>query len=101
MQVQGENGVQKNVGGKMTKQVFKYRGLYGTMRVIIREEGVRGLYSGIVPGLQRQMCFASLRIGFYDDVKKMYLNVFQKGMLLYVLCTIRQHNDGSNGLIVV
>jgi solute carrier family 25 uncoupling protein 8/9 len=30
------------------------------------------LYNGIVPGLQRQCLFASLRVGFYDNVKDFY-----------------------------
>jgi len=51
---------------------FKYRGVIGTIRTITREEGARALYNGLVPGLQRQMCFASVRIGLYDAVKDIY-----------------------------
>lgn len=51
---------------------FKYRGVIGTIKTISKEEGARALYNGLVPGLQRQMCFASVRIGLYDAVKDMY-----------------------------
>lgn len=32
----------------------------------------RSLYSGLSAGLQRQMCFASVRIGLYDTFKAIY-----------------------------
>lgn len=44
-----------------------------------REEGFRSLYNGLIPGLQRQLCFASVRIGFYDAVKQMYIDFFKAG----------------------
>ena len=31
------------------------------------------LYSGIVPGLQRQMAFSAIRIGAYETVKQEYM----------------------------
>lgn len=51
------------------------KGLVGMMASITRTEGVRALYSGLAPGLQRQMCFASVRIGLYDVVKQGYSNM--------------------------
>lgn len=59
-----------------TKQL-KYRGVVGTLCTISRQEGPRALYNGLNPGLQRQMCFASVRIGLYDSVKQAYMNIFQ------------------------
>lgn len=56
-------------------------GLLSTILSISRTEGVQALYSGLAPGLQRQMCFASVRIGLYDTVKQGYsdlLNVESK-----------------------
>jgi len=50
----------------------QYRGLVGTMMSISRKEGPKALYNGLVPGLQRQLCFASVRIGLYDTVKQFY-----------------------------
>jgi solute carrier family 25 uncoupling protein 8/9 len=35
------------------------------MRTMIAEEGFRSLFKGLNAGLQRQMVFASLRIGLY------------------------------------
>jgi len=60
---------------------FKYRGIFRTIYVISAEEGVRALYNGIVAGLQRQICFASVRIGCYDSVKQAYTNFFYGGKL--------------------
>ncbi|XP_067888901.1 dicarboxylate carrier UCP2-like [Heterodontus francisci] len=52
----------------------KYRGVFGTITTIVKTEGVRSLYNGLVAGLQRQMSFASVRIGLYDSVKQFYTN---------------------------
>lgn len=54
----------------------KYNGLFGTLRTICKTEGPRSLYNGLVPGLQRQMAFASIRIGLYDTVKQGYVDLF-------------------------
>ncbi|CAH1250358.1 UCP2 [Branchiostoma lanceolatum] len=48
------------------------RGLSGTIVCIVKQEGPKGLYSGLVAGLHRQMSFASIRIGLYDSVKTFY-----------------------------
>lgn len=50
----------------------RYRGVFGTITTMVRTEGARSLYSGLVAGLQRQMSFASIRIGLYDSVKSFY-----------------------------
>lgn len=50
----------------------KYRGVMGTITTMVRTEGPRSLYSGLVAGLQRQMSFASVRIGLYDSMKQFY-----------------------------
>lgn len=39
---------------------------------MVRTEGPRSLYNGLVAGLQRQMSFASVRIGLYDSMKQFY-----------------------------
>ncbi|KAJ8347787.1 hypothetical protein SKAU_G00263760 [Synaphobranchus kaupii] len=64
LQIQGES-----VHG--TKGV-KYRGVFGTIATMVRTEGPRSLYNGLVAGLQRQMSFASVRIGLYDSMKQFY-----------------------------
>ncbi|XP_069747934.1 dicarboxylate carrier UCP2-like isoform X2 [Narcine bancroftii] len=53
---------------------LKYRGVFGTIATIVKTEGIRSLYSGLVAGLQRQMSFSSVRIGLYDSVKLFYSN---------------------------
>ncbi|XP_003971156.1 mitochondrial uncoupling protein 2-like [Takifugu rubripes] len=65
LQIQGEG---KGAGAS----AVKYRGMFGTITTMVRTEGPRSLYSGLVAGLQRQMSFASVRIGLYDSVKQFY-----------------------------
>lgn len=50
----------------------KYRGVFGTITTMVRTEGPCSLYNGLVAGLQRQMSFASVRIGLYDSMKQFY-----------------------------
>ena len=38
---------------------------------MMREEGVLSLYKGLNAGLQRQMVFASIRIGLYEPVRNL------------------------------
>lgn len=57
---------------KGLKPQFQYRGLVGTITTIARQEGSRSLYNGLSAGLQRQMVFASVRLGLYDSVKGTY-----------------------------
>ncbi|RVE65067.1 hypothetical protein OJAV_G00131760 [Oryzias javanicus] len=66
LQIQGEG--RTSVQGQMVK----YRGVFGTIVTIVRTEGPRSLYNGLVAGLQRQMTFASVRIGLYDSMKQLY-----------------------------
>ncbi|MEQ2167820.1 Mitochondrial uncoupling protein 2 [Goodea atripinnis] len=65
-QIQGES--QKVKGSS----AVKYRGVFGTINTMVRTEGARSLYNGLVAGLQRQMSFASVRIGLYDSMKQFY-----------------------------
>ncbi|XP_026995366.1 mitochondrial uncoupling protein 2-like [Tachysurus fulvidraco] len=66
LQIQGES---KLVPGAAT---VKYRGVLGTITTMVRTEGARSLYNGLVAGLHRQMSFASVRIGLYDSMKQFY-----------------------------
>uniref|UniRef100_A0A8C8RXD7 Uncoupling protein 2 n=1 Tax=Pelusios castaneus TaxID=367368 RepID=A0A8C8RXD7_9SAUR len=50
----------------------QYKGVFGTITTMVRTEGPKSLYNGLVAGLQRQMSFASVRIGLYDSVKQFY-----------------------------
>ncbi|XP_042354817.1 mitochondrial uncoupling protein 2 [Plectropomus leopardus] len=69
LQIQGEAGPSIAAG---KASAVKYRGVFGTITTMVRTEGPRSLYSGLVAGLQRQMSFASVRIGLYDSVKQFY-----------------------------
>ncbi|TNN88630.1 Mitochondrial uncoupling protein 2 [Liparis tanakae] len=66
LQLQGES---QNLKGA---SALKYRGVFGTITTMVRTEGARSLYNGLVAGLQRQMSFASVRIGLYDSMKQFY-----------------------------
>eukprot|EP00088_Acartia_fossae_P010686 TRINITY_DN15344_c0_g1_i10.p1 TRINITY_DN15344_c0_g1~~TRINITY_DN15344_c0_g1_i10.p1 ORF type:complete len:317 (+),score=60.20 TRINITY_DN15344_c0_g1_i10:249-1199(+) len=61
LQIQGEGG-----------QNNKSSGVLRTLFNIGRYEGPKALYSGIVPGLQRQMAFSAIRIGGYETVRELY-----------------------------
>lgn len=65
-QIQGESREVKGASA------MKYRGVFGTITTMVRTEGPRSLYNGLVAGLQRQMSFASVRIGLYDTMKQFY-----------------------------
>ena len=50
-----------------------------TLTTIVRQEGFSALYSGIVPGLQRQMAFSAIR---YVDASELGLmNFLSSGSL--------------------
>lgn len=61
LQIQGES-----------KPSSRYRGVVGTIFTMVKNEGPRSLYNGLVAGLHRQMGFASVRIGLYDTMKQFY-----------------------------
>lgn len=64
LQIQGES--------KSVNIQKKYRGVFGTIFTMVRTEGPRSLYNGLIAGLHRQICFASVRIGLYDSMKQFY-----------------------------
>ena len=47
----------------------RYNGLIGTTKTIILEEGPFALWNGLTPGLQRQIFFAGIRLGFYIPIR--------------------------------
>ncbi|XP_003814722.2 putative mitochondrial transporter UCP3 [Pan paniscus] len=66
LQIQGENQAAQ------TARLVQYRGVLGTILTMVQTEGPCSPYNGLVAGLQRQMSFASIRIGLYDSVKQVY-----------------------------
>ncbi|ELW69185.1 Mitochondrial brown fat uncoupling protein 1 [Tupaia chinensis] len=63
LQIQGEC---------QTSSAIRYKGVLGTISTLARSEGPVKLYSGLPAGLQRQISFASLRIGLYDTVQEFF-----------------------------
>ncbi|XP_078000361.1 dicarboxylate carrier UCP2-like [Glandiceps talaboti] len=81
LQIQGEgskvtkksiSAITKSLVRKSIKPEVRYNGMVGTISTIAHQEGPRALYNGLNAGLQRQMSFASVRIGLYDSVKQYY-----------------------------
>lgn len=72
--------------------VPKYRGMFGTMATIAREEGAISLWRGIVPGLHRQCLFGGLRIGLYEPVPFLHHSSTLSHMLplqfLFLVCLL-------------
>ncbi|XP_069903190.1 mitochondrial brown fat uncoupling protein 1 isoform X1 [Oryctolagus cuniculus] len=62
-QIQGEFPVTSGI---------RYKGVLGTISTLAKTEGPLKLYSGLPAGLQRQISFASLRIGLYDTVQEFF-----------------------------
>ncbi|XP_077461095.1 mitochondrial brown fat uncoupling protein 1 [Stigmatopora argus] len=85
LQIQGEMKV-----AAAEAKAIRYRGVFGTISTMIRTEGPRSLYNGLVAGLQRQVCFASVRIGLYDNVRDFYTGgAANPGIMMRILagCT--------------
>ncbi|XP_072157901.1 putative mitochondrial transporter UCP3 isoform X1 [Bemisia tabaci] len=76
LQVQGESKVKATELVSKSSQKLQYRGLIGTIATIAKKEGPKSLFNGLSAGLQRQLCFASVRLGFYDSVKSLYIQLF-------------------------
>ena len=87
LQLQGQGLKMFNITWEAAEQTTlpKYRGILSTLRLIVKEEGIRSVYNGISPGLQRQMCFSVVKLGLYDEVKMKYTNLFYGGICTFIL----------------
>jgi solute carrier family 25 (mitochondrial uncoupling protein), member 8/9 len=47
--------------------------MLGMMQTIVKEEGFRALYKGLVPAIHRQLLFASLRVGLYAQISAFFV----------------------------
>eukprot|EP01116_Phalansterium_solitarium_P023756 TRINITY_DN8492_c0_g1_i1.p1 TRINITY_DN8492_c0_g1~~TRINITY_DN8492_c0_g1_i1.p1 ORF type:complete len:310 (+),score=68.78 TRINITY_DN8492_c0_g1_i1:547-1476(+) len=47
-----------------------YNGVIGSAKVIVRDEGVRGLYKGLTVSIAREMTFTSARFALYEPFRK-------------------------------
>ncbi|EDL92284.1 uncoupling protein 1 (mitochondrial, proton carrier), isoform CRA_b [Rattus norvegicus] len=63
LQIQGEG---------QASSTIRYKGVLGTITTLAKTEGLPKLYSGLPAGIQRQISFASLRIGLYDTVQEYF-----------------------------
>ncbi|XP_053560475.1 mitochondrial uncoupling protein 2-like [Bombina bombina] len=59
LQIQGETKAPVNM------KAAQYTGVFSTISTMVKTEGPKSLYNGLVAGLQRQMSFSSIRIGLY------------------------------------
>ena len=65
------------------------------------EEGVLSLFKGLSAGLQRQMVFASLRIGLYEPVKQFYVGDKYDGQMIPMYYRIAAGlTTGAFGILV-
>lgn len=72
--------VRLQIAQKSTMQAAK-NGLFSTLINIAKTEGLKSWWNGIIPGLQRQCVFASIRIGMYDSTKEFYSDLIGAGKL--------------------
>ncbi|XP_035226762.1 mitochondrial uncoupling protein 2-like [Stegodyphus dumicola] len=84
LQIQGEGTVP--VKSHLVKAgLSSNKGMFGMIVHIVKKEGPKSLYNGLCAGLQRQMCFASVRIGLYDSVKNHYSAL---GLFIYYISVV-------------
>lgn len=67
---------------------------------MIAEEGVLSLYKGLSAGLQRQVVFASLRIGLYEPIKQFYAGKDHVGPISFFIKISAALTTGAIGITV-
>lgn len=55
----------------MSQKPRHYTNMFQGMRVVVHEEGVRGLYKGITASWMRESIYSSLRLGLYEPFKRL------------------------------
>jgi len=70
LQIQGQNPAAVKV---------PYTGLGNCLKRIVAEEGPLSLFKGLVPGVSRQLVFASLRLGMYEPIRNFYYENLEGG----------------------
>jgi len=83
-----------------TGDIPKYKGLFDTVLVMIKEEGFRSPYKGIYAGFQRQLVYASLRTGLYDPIKNMICGKDFKGDIPLYTKIIAGLSSGAIGILI-
>ncbi|XP_062566383.1 kidney mitochondrial carrier protein 1-like [Saccostrea cucullata] len=68
---------------------IKYRGMTHALKRIYIEEGIRALYSGLVPALFRQSAYGTIKIGVYYSLKGFVVpNPKDETLPINVLCGV-------------
>jgi solute carrier family 25 uncoupling protein 8/9 len=78
----------------------KYNGMLHCIKTMAAEEGVASLYKGLSAGLQRQMVFASLRIGLYEPVKQLYVGKDHQGPISIFTRILAALTTGAFGIMI-
>jgi hypothetical protein len=66
----------------------RYRGIFSALRQIAQSEGVKGLYSGVSPTMQRASLVAAAELATYDEIKS---RLISKGIMVCVLAARYLH----------
>ncbi|CAA0839248.1 Folate transporter 1- chloroplastic [Striga hermonthica] len=56
------------------RQAYRYSGFHDALRTILKEEGWRALYKGLVPGLFMQVSHGAIQFTAYEELRKMVIN---------------------------
>uniref|UniRef100_A0A1I8HTP7 TYR_PHOSPHATASE_2 domain-containing protein n=1 Tax=Macrostomum lignano TaxID=282301 RepID=A0A1I8HTP7_9PLAT len=50
----------------------RYAGFIRGLATVVRNEGLRGLYKGVVPSMMRDGGYGAIRVGLYEPVKRLF-----------------------------
>jgi hypothetical protein len=56
--------------GQLTAKSFKYTGMLPSLRVIMKEEGIRGLFGGFTASMLGSISATTMYFGFYEYIKR-------------------------------
>lgn len=59
------------IDASLAKQ--KYNGMFHTLKTVAKEEGAISLYSGMSAAVLRQATYGTVKIGIYQNMKKITL----------------------------
>ncbi|XP_069020695.1 kidney mitochondrial carrier protein 1-like isoform X1 [Embiotoca jacksoni] len=80
--------IQGQVGDIKYREI-RYRGMLHALMRIVREEGLRTLYSGIAPAMLRQASYGTIKIGTYQSFKRLLVDRPEdETMLTNMLCGV-------------